>query len=120
MAEISLDDPGISRNLGRTALRNDAAFRQNENVFGQTHHRLHHMLDHDDGHAARAQRADDGHDFVDFGWIQSGEHFVEQQELRLRGKRTGELETFSAGDRQGICRLMKQVAREVIDGTLTP
>ena len=33
--------------------RDDAALRQHEDVLGKTHHRLHHVLDHDDGDAAR-------------------------------------------------------------------
>jgi hypothetical protein len=54
VAEISLDHTLIARDLRWTALRYDAAFRENENLFRQTHHRLRHVLDHHNGDATGA------------------------------------------------------------------
>ena len=53
-AEIGLDDDGICNDLRRRTLSDNAAFGQHEHVFGEAHHRLHHMLDHQDGDATPA------------------------------------------------------------------
>ena len=80
-------------------------------MLGETHHRLHDVLDHDDGDAARRQRADDRHDVADFGRVEPGQHFVEQQELRLGRQRPREFEAFSSRDCQGMRRTVEQVAK---------
>ena len=47
-----------------------------------------------------ADAADDADHVLDFGGVEAGQHLVEQQELRLRGKRAGEFEPLLAGDGQ--------------------
>ena len=101
---------GIRRHLGRAAFANDATFGKHEDVLGKAHHRLHHVLDHHDGDAAGAQRADDRHHVVDFGGIETGQHFVEQEQLRPGGERTRKLEALSAGDRQRIGGPIEHIA----------
>ena len=66
------------RDLVRRALRDDAAFGEHKDLRGKTHHRLHHMLYHQDGHAAVGDVADHRHHVADFGWIEARQHFVEQ------------------------------------------
>ena len=121
MAEIGLDDGGVGRNLRRRAVGDDAAFRQHEDVLGQAHHRLHHVLDHHDGDAAVAQASDHRHDVADLGRVQSGQHLVEQQELRLGRQRTREFQPLAAGDGQRIGRPVEHVgetdlARDLFGG----
>ena len=110
MAEISFDDGSIGRHLRRGARRDDTAFRQHEHVLGQAHHRLHDVLDHDDGDAAVAQATDDRQDVADLGRVQSGKNLVEQQQLWPGRQRAGEFETLAAGDGQGVGRPVEHLA----------
>ena len=109
MAEIGLDDGGVGRHLRRRAGGDDAAFRQHEDVLGETHHRLHHVLDHQDGDAAVAQAADHRHDVADLRRVQAGQHLVEQQQLRLGRQRPRQLQPLAAGDGQRIGRPVEHV-----------
>ena len=98
VAEIGLDHARVGRDRVRRAHRDDAALGEHEHLLGEAHHRLHHMLDHHDGDAARADRLDHRHHVAHFGRVQAGQHLVEQQQLRLDRERTCELEPLAARD----------------------
>src|SRR5208282_3834583 len=110
MAKIGLDDGGIRHHLGRSSFGDDAAFRQHEDVLGEAHHGLHDMLDHDDGDAASAESANNGDYVADLGWIESSQHFVEQEKLWLGRKRASKLEAFPPSNGQRVGRAVKHVA----------
>ena len=114
MAEIGLNHMRILRDLRRRALRDHAPFRQDEDVLGERHHRLHDMLDHQNGDAAPAEVANDRNDVADLGRVESGQHLVEQQQLRLGGERTRKLETLAGGDRQSIGGAIEHIGQAEI------
>ena len=88
--------------------RDDPALRQHTDVLAQAHHRLHHVLDHQDRDAARRGCArTTGIDVADLGRVQAGQHLVEQQQPRLGRERAGELQPLAAGDRQARGRLVE-------------
>src|SRR6476620_5670747 len=67
--EVGLNDDRLGNNFcGR-------AFGKHEHVFGETHHGLHDMFDHQDGDAAAAKIADDRDDIPDLRWIEARQHF---------------------------------------------
>src|ERR1700722_10537016 len=111
VTEIGFDVHRIGNNLRRTALRDDAALGEHEHVFGEAHHRLHHMFDHQQGNAARRQRADHRHDVADFRRVEPGKDLIEQKKLRPGRERARELETFSAGDGQRVRGPIEHVAK---------
>jgi hypothetical protein len=90
-AEVGLDDERIRNNLRRRAFGDDSAFGQHENVFRETHHRLHDMLNHQDRDTAPAKIANDGNDIPDLGWIEARQHLIQKQYLGLRSKRARKL-----------------------------
>jgi hypothetical protein len=114
MTEIGLHHLWVLRDLRRCALRDYAPFRQNENVLGKRHHRLHDVLDHQDGDTAPAEITDDRDDVADFARVKPGQNLVEQQQLRLGGERTPKLQTFARGDRQGIGGAVEQIGQAEI------
>jgi hypothetical protein len=95
VAEIGLDHARVRGDRLRRALRDDAAFGQHEHLFGEAHHRLHHMLDHHDGDAARANRLDHRHHVAHLGRVEAREHLVEQQQLRLDRERARKLQPLA-------------------------
>ena len=52
VTQIGLDHDGIGDDLCRAALRDDAALGEHEDMLGEAHHRLHHVLDHQHADAA--------------------------------------------------------------------
>ena len=102
-AEIGLDHARVVR---RPAPARPAAiirpFGQHVNVFGQAHHRLHDMLDHQDGDAAVGEMPRiTGTISRDLRRVEPRQHLVEQQQLRPGGERARELEPLAPGDRRG-------------------
>src|SRR4029078_9092086 len=83
VTQIGLDDDRIGDDLGRAALRDDAALGQHEDMLGEAHHRLHDMLDHQHGDAAGRERADHRHNVADFRGVESSQNLVEQKQLRF-------------------------------------
>ena len=53
VAEIGLDHARVARSPAAGALGDHAALVQHVDVLGEAHHGLHHVLDHQDGDAAR-------------------------------------------------------------------
>ena len=111
VAEIGLHDARIARDRLRRALRNDAALGQDEHMFGEAHHGLHDMLDHDDGDAAVANGVDDRHHIADLGGVEAGQHLVQQQQPRLDRQRACQLQALAAGNRQRRGRPVEQLAQ---------
>src|SRR6185295_655023 len=77
--EVGLNDDRLGNNFCGRAFGNDAPFGQHEHVFGETHHGLHDMFDHQDGDAAAAKIADHRDDVPDLRWIEARQHFIEQK-----------------------------------------
>ena len=88
------------RDFGRQALGELLAEIEHDDAVRQAHDRLHQVLDHQDGHAALADAADDADHVLDLGRVEAGQHLVEQQQQRPRGQRAGEFEPLLAGDGQ--------------------
>ena len=111
VAQIGLDRRARSAaTCAAMPSRDDAAFGQHEDVLGETHHRLHDMLDHQDGDAAVAEGPDHRHDVANLGRIEPGHHFVEQQQLRLGRQRAGELQPLAPRDGQRRAGRVEHVA----------
>ena len=94
----------------RRAFGDDASFGEHEDMRGEAHHRLHHVLDHHDGDAAIDDGADHRHHVADLGRIEPGQHFVEQKESRLDGKSAGKLQTLAAGDGETVGWAVEPIA----------
>ncbi len=102
---------GSADHLRGTALRDDAALGEHEDMLGEAHHRLHHMLDHQHADAAGRERPQHRNDVADFRRVEAGQHFVEQQKLRLGRERARQFEALSAGDRQRMRGPREQIAK---------
>src|SRR5262245_17703487 len=111
MAKIGLDNDGVCNHLCRRPLRDNAAFGQHEHVLGEAHHRLHHVLDHQDRDATTAQITDHWNNVSDFRWIEPGQDFVQQQHFWIGCKRARKLKALAAGNRQGNGRPRKEFAK---------
>ena len=74
--------------------------RRHVHRFAQGHGRLHHVLDHQDGHAAVADGADLRQNVADLRRVEAGQHLVQQQ-LRLRRQGARQLQPLAARDGQG-------------------
>ncbi len=110
VAEIGLDHARIGRDRPWRALRDHAALGEDEHILREAHHRLHDVLDHHDGDAALADRGDDRQHVAHLGWVEAGQHLVEQQEPRLRRERARELEALAPRDRQARRRTLDEIA----------
>ncbi len=108
LAEIGLDDAGIAGNRLRRAFGDDAALRQHEDMPGQAHHRLHDVLDHDDGDAAIADGEDHRHHIANLGRVEPRQHLVEQEQPRLDRQRAGKLEALSSRNRKARRRTVER------------
>src|SRR6516165_11738828 len=97
--------------MARRAVRDDAALCERQDFVRKAHDRLHHVLDEDDGGAAVPDRANERQHLGNFGRIESGEHFIEQEEPRLDRKRAGKLEPLERSEREiggaPFCKLAK-------------
>src|SRR5215470_3281539 len=109
-AEIGLDYNGVRNDLRRRALGDDTAFGEDEHMFGEAHHRLHDMLDHQNRDAASAQTADNRDDISDFRWVQAGQNLVQQQHLWIGCEGARKFEPFAPGDGQRVGRPVKKIA----------
>ena len=72
--------------------------RQHEHMLGQAHHRLHDVLDHDDGDAAIADSEDHRHHVANLGGVEARQHLIEQEKPWLDRQRPGELEALASGN----------------------
>ena len=80
-------------------------------MLGKAHHRLHDVLDHHDGDAARGDGADHRHHVADLGRVEPGQDLVEQQQPRLDRQRARELQPLAAGDGERRGRLVELRAK---------
>src|SRR5262245_58753618 len=110
-AQVRLNDERICNNFCWRAFGNDSTFGQHEHVLGETHHRLHDMLDHQDSDATATKIAYDVHDVPDFVWVEPRQHFIEQKYLRFSSKRTRKFEPLAPGDGQSVGRLVEHLAK---------
>jgi hypothetical protein len=100
VAEIGLHHRRVGGDRGWRAARDDAPLVEDMDMLGEADHRLHHVLDQQDGDAAVADRPHHAHDLRHLGRVQPRHHLVEQQQPRRGGERAGELETLATRDRE--------------------
>src|SRR5690606_21422569 len=89
-AQVGFDDTGVLRNGLRISNGQHFAVVQHDKLVNQPDHRLHGVLDDDDGHALRGQFAYGAHHIIDFALPQAGESFVQQQQFGLPGHGAGQ------------------------------
>ncbi len=99
--EIGLDDVGVGLDLGRSSFRELAPEIERHDVIGDRHDEAHVMLDQQHGHVALvADAADQVAEHIDFFMIEAAGGFVEQQDLRIGGERTRELDALLGAEGQ--------------------
>ena len=74
------------------AAGDDAAVVEADDAVGHAHHHLHVVLDQQHGDAERADAGQQLHEARGLGRVHAGHRLVEQQQLRLGGKRDRDLE----------------------------
>src|SRR5919201_2481669 len=92
-AEVNLDHLRVACDLAGLAARDDFTVIEHYAAIDHAHEHAHDVLYPHDGDAAAA--ADHGEHFgrlFHLGGIEPAERFVGEQEIRLRGERTHELE----------------------------
>src|SRR5438105_910717 len=82
----------ILHDRGGRALADDAPRVEAHDALREAHHRLHDVLDHDDGDAALVQRKKNLQHLLDLGTGKAGHRLVGDEELRPRGHGARELE----------------------------
>ena len=98
MPEIGLHHRRVGGDRRGRAAGDDAALVEDMDLLGEADHRLHHVLDQEDGDAAIADRPHHAHDLRHLGRVEPRHHLVEQQQPRRGRERAGELEPLAAGD----------------------
>ena len=78
--------------LGGRALKQVSAVIHHHDPVGNVHDQIHVVLDKNDGHSAAAKHAYTVEQTVHFGGVQACRRLVDEQKMRLGGKRTRELE----------------------------
>src|SRR5580704_10688633 len=91
LTKVSLDYFVVTdHRLGRTAC-DQSSVVEHVKVINQLNHRLHRVLDDQDGHALRANLANGAENAVEIVVAEPGEGLVEQDQSRLRRESAGEL-----------------------------
>ena len=107
LAEIGLDDLGVADDVVRLAGGDQPAMVEHGEMIDQLHHRLHRVLDDQDGDAVVAQLPDHAEDVVEIVMAEPGQGLVEQDQPGLRRQRAGQFHQPQlarrqpAGDRAG-------------------
>src|SRR5687767_4994936 len=91
-AKVGSLHAGILHDGFGRALADDLPRIEADHALRELHHRLHDVLDHDDGDAGRVQLEEDLQHFRDLVGGQSGHRLVGDQQPRLGGHRARELE----------------------------
>ena len=91
MAEVRRLDLGVLLDLGRLALRDDAALVEHGDPVGERQHLVDVVIDQDDRERA-VKRADQVGDPPALVGREAGERLVEQEQLRARGEGDRDLE----------------------------
>src|SRR2546428_9127289 len=81
-AKVGFLHLGVPDDLGRRALADDPAGVEADHALREAHHRLHDVLDHDDGDARLVQLEEDGKHLVDLAARKPGHRLVRDQEAR--------------------------------------
>ncbi len=92
LAKVRLLHLGIADDHVGCSVRDLLAGYQHDQALGEFHHRAHDVLDHDDGDAALVEPDQQVDDIVDLRLRQPGHGFVGDQELRIGGHGTRQLE----------------------------
>src|SRR5262249_14670498 len=90
LAEIRLDHRGRLGGRWRRPLKDLLAVVQHDDHVRERHHGLHHVLDHQERDAARAEPPEPRHHPLDLGGRQPRHDLVEEDQLRLRGHGSGD------------------------------
>ena len=101
-AEVGLDDLGVAADLGGRSLCDDLAVVQHRDALADAHHDPHVVLDEEDGQAELVAQAADEVDpsVAGLAAVHAGGRLVEEQQLRLRGQRAGDLQPALVAVRQ--------------------
>ena len=90
----------IVLDLARRAARDDAAGVEHDHLVGDAHDQRHVVLDHHDGDAAVAHRAQQLGELGGLGVVESRRRLVEQQQARPRHQRAHHLQELLPAHRQ--------------------
>src|SRR5437773_7511396 len=91
-AKVGFLHVGVLDDLGRRALADDLACIEADHALREAHHRLHDVLDHDDGDAGLVQLEEDLQHLVHFVAGEARHGLVGDEEPRPRRHRARELE----------------------------
>src|SRR5881392_2527646 len=91
-AKVGFLHVGVLDDLGRRALADDPARVEADHALREAHHRLHDVLDHDDGDALGVEAEQDPEHLVDLAARQARHRLVGNQEPRPSGHGARELE----------------------------
>src|SRR5438128_2832556 len=101
LPEVSLDHRRVLDDLLRRSGGNQLARVEHHDVLAETHHRSHHVLDHQDGNAALVENAPDEGDHVPrLHRVHPRDHLVEQQRLRRARQGPRHLQLLASCQRQ--------------------
>src|ERR1700730_15839107 len=89
-AKVGLLHALVSHDFGRRADRDDPSGVETHHALRKTHHRLHDVLDHDDGDVLTRKAHEQIKHLVHFRAGKAGHGLVGNQELRVRRHRAGE------------------------------
>jgi len=78
----------------RACLRPVSSRNAEHDPVGQSHDRLHHVLDHEDGDASFTERADELGHLPGFLGVQAGYDFIQEQDLGGGGQGPGDFQPF--------------------------
>ena len=113
LAQVRLDDARVGPHVGGRALGDLLAVVEHGDVLGDAHDDLHVVLDqHDRDAALVAQLAHERGELIGLLRVHAGRRLVEQQQLRVRGQRPGDLHPplIAVGevDREAVVRALRR------------
>src|ERR1700730_1255640 len=117
-AKVGLLHALVSHDLGRRTDRYDPAGVETHHAVRETHHRLHDVLDHDDGDVLTRKTHEEIKHLVDFGAGKAGHGLVGNQEFWVRRHRAGEfhLAQFHLAELSGRHVLLRRETHAREDG----
>jgi hypothetical protein len=91
-AQIGVDDGAVGAHLIGRAIGDDLAVMQHDDPFRDAHHRLHIVLDEQNGHVGAVELDDEAREIGLLGRVHAGHRLVEQKQLGLERQGAGDLE----------------------------
>src|SRR5690606_42162283 len=91
LAKVRLDDSWVLDDLVRRSVDENGAMVEHHEPIREAHHRLHRVLDDDDGNPFGSELADDGYDGLSLSMAEAGQRFVEQQDAGPTSQGTRQL-----------------------------